>query len=155
MTRRWLSHCGSRHSTGSPWGAGSFLWGMYVSFALFELSNHTRTLALVQPRLSIHHPGPTKARWGSGLQKWVTDRLITRIVDSLQIHVREVHVRYEVPFNRCAEVFLILSLVPGAFEPGGRFRLPAFFTFKSCRLSLFPKLPTPTQLHLDADRPLL
>ncbi|CAM9941979.1 unnamed protein product, partial [Sphacelaria rigidula] len=34
-------------------------------------------------------------RWGSGLQKWVTDRLITRIVDSLQIHVQEVHLRYE------------------------------------------------------------
>ncbi|CAM9668832.1 unnamed protein product [Ectocarpus sp. 4 AP-2014] len=39
--------------------------------------------------------GGSKARWGSGLQKWVTDRLITRIVDSLQIHVREAHLRYE------------------------------------------------------------
>ncbi len=47
-------------------------------------------------RPSLAPPAPSKARWGSGLQKWVTDRLITRIVDSLQVHIREVHVRYEV-----------------------------------------------------------
>lgn len=53
---------------------------------------------LLPPKLAWHTRGSggSKARWGSGLQKWVTDRLITRIVDSLQIHVREVHVRYEV-----------------------------------------------------------
>lgn len=46
-----------------------------------------------------HLSGTGKARWGSGVQKWVTDRLITRIVDSVQIHVRDVHVRYEVCFT--------------------------------------------------------
>ncbi|CAM9510658.1 unnamed protein product [Pylaiella littoralis] len=51
--------------------------------------------------------GPPKSRWGAGLQKWVTDRLVTRIVDSLQIHVREVHVRYEDRISNPAAPFYV------------------------------------------------
>lgn len=40
----------------------------------------------------------------------MTERLITRIVDSLQVHVREVHVRYEVPTYVNPPYFLCLSL---------------------------------------------
>lgn len=106
-----------------------------------------------------HPPGPTKARWGSGLQKWVTDRLITRIVDSLQIHVREVHVRYEVCRRRlfrvkslgtrsCAEVVCCLciyfspvgaaSLLPAGPYPASLGRRTGAFFFFACGSSRLP-----------------
>lgn len=73
--------------------------GIFCTACVVILTPHTRNR--IRPNHDRrHHPGPTKARWGSGLQKWVTDRLITRIVDSLQIHVRDVHVRYEVCMKR-------------------------------------------------------
>lgn len=45
----------------------------------------------------------SKGSWGAKLQGWVTGHLVTRIVDSVQVEVQAVHVRYEVRLTHLRE----------------------------------------------------
>ncbi|CAM9592413.1 unnamed protein product [Choristocarpus tenellus] len=71
-----------------------------ASAEIFRLSPH---LGIAQEEGSSRPGGSTSAggaggggKWSLGVQKRVMEFLITKIVDSVQVHVEEVHLRYEV-----------------------------------------------------------